>query len=151
MFSIITVWSIIVFNNRVFHVKIAVERARIIIKQVMNREQITIYINECLQIFIFRFLNSKFLEVLESHERVRCNKFLQNHHKNRLNLTMNYTVCVANCCKHCFYLIFTLECLVEILWNFKTYYLRPSLYSWQIHNICYRFCFSINLKKLTSI
>ena len=81
----------------------------------MNREQITIYINECLQIFIFRFLNSKFLEVLESHERVRCNKFLQNHHKNRLNLTMNYTVLLQTVANTDFYLIFIMKCLAEIL------------------------------------
>ena len=37
---------------------------------------------------------------LRSKKCVHCNKFFKNYHKNNLNLAMNYTVCVANCCKH---------------------------------------------------
>ena len=37
------------------------------------------------------------------------NKFLRIYQTNYLNLTMNFTVCVANCCKHWFYLIFYIE------------------------------------------
>ena len=30
----------------------------------------------------------------------RWNKFLRTYQTNHLNLVLNYTVCVANCCKH---------------------------------------------------
>ena len=40
-----------------------------------------------------------------------CNKLLRIYQTNHLNLTMKCTVCVANCYKHRFYLIFTLKCL----------------------------------------
>ena len=37
------------------------------------------------------------------------NKFLRIYQTNNFNLTVNYTVCVANCCKHWFYLLFYIE------------------------------------------
>ena len=47
------------------------------------------------------------------------NKFLRIYQTNHLNLTMNYTLRVANCCKHLFYLIFYIEMLSRNLLKFQ--------------------------------
>ena len=55
------------------------------------------------------FINSIIVLWQTSEINYTVIKFLQNCHKNHLNLTINYTVYVANCCKHWFYLIFYIE------------------------------------------
>ena len=47
-----------------------------------------------------------------------------------------------------FNLIFTLKSFAEILWDFKSYHLRPSL-CWHMHNAWYTFWFIINFKTNT--
>ena len=81
---------------------------------------------------------------LKCSRYIHCNKFLQNYHKNQLNVTMNYTKCIENCCKPWFYVWWNvLQKFPEIS---KLHYSRPSL-CWQIHDIWYKFCFIINWKK----
>ena len=41
-----------------------------------------------------------FNDTADSAYKDHCIKFLHNYHRNNLNLTMNYTVYAANCCKH---------------------------------------------------
>ena len=48
---------------------------------------------------------NKYLKFLKQKNQFHCNKFLRIYITNHLNLTMNYSVCNANCCKHRFYLI----------------------------------------------
>ena len=47
-----------------------------------------------------RVINISELMIWEANTALHCNKCLQNYHINHLNLTMNYTVCAENCCKH---------------------------------------------------
>ena len=59
--------------------------------------------------WIKTFNFEKIITLWKSKIPLHCNKFLRIYLTNHLNLTMNYTVCVENCCKHWFYFVFYIE------------------------------------------
>ena len=91
----------------------------------------------------FSLFSLKYFVVVYLHHK----KFLRIYKLNHLSLTLDYIQfllqIVANIDLTWFFIF---KCLVEILWNFKTHHLRPSL-CWHMHDIWYTFWSIIDWEK----
>ena len=62
------------------------------------------------------------------NKKVHCRKFLRIYQINHLNLTPNHTVCVANCFKYLFYLIFYVEMFSRNALKFQEFIIFDPIY-----------------------